>query len=122
MTMANNKLPVKEMIERQLRIVELTRMGRSLVDIADIVGVSTRTVVRVRDAYNIRNRQSPQRFTSEEVEIAERLLEDGASFGEVARTLRRPQSTIFHRFKGRSQWRSGNSAPMREMHRMLNSI
>jgi len=81
-------------------VAKLTRQGWSAQQIADELNVTTRTVVRSRKRSGILG-SPPQWMTDEELAIAERMLDDGASLTEVARTLDRHPTSIWKRFRGR---------------------
>lgn len=73
---------------RRERVVQLTRSGYSAADIAFIVGISVRSVTRNRALAGLTadyvRRPEP---TEDQLVAAKRLLVDGASYPEVARTL-----------------------------------
>lgn len=89
--------------ERRARVAELTKRGMSASLIADILKVTDRTVVRDRKVAGI-SQPGPRLLTPEEVEVVERLLDDGASLTEAARTIGRNRASLHHnnRFKGRA--------------------
>lgn len=80
---------------RQMRAatIALTRAGESARAIAERLGVSERTVVRARRACGA-SLPRPTPYSDAEMEQARRLLEDGASYREVARTLGRDASYL----------------------------
>ena len=97
------------------RIVALTRAGVSVPNIAQLVGVSDRTVVRVRGRRGIGQPWSGANpFTDDEKLAAAALLDDGASVEEVARTLHRSSTTVHRHFPGRawSRVQAGQFAAM----------
>ena len=83
--------------ERDL-IVEWTRAGLTAPQIADRLGISDRTVVRVRRARGISQRTA--RYTDAEVAQIVALLERGASYREVARTTGHAPDHIARRWPG----------------------
>lgn len=91
---------------RRRRVGELTRQGLSLNTIADILKVTQRTVARDRKAIGIAA-PPPRHYTDEELDTVERLLDDGASLSEAARTIGRSEHGLHKhpRFKGRA-WTS----------------
>ncbi|QGH77876.1 helix-turn-helix DNA-binding domain protein [Mycobacterium phage Kenuha5] len=90
--------------EQVKMILSMTRDGFSARHIAEVVGCSPRTVTRVRAAADARV-MNPDRFTpltADQLEFAEYLVEDGASYQEVARTLGVSRTTIERHFPGRA--------------------
>lgn len=79
------------------RIAELTRQGLSARQIADRVGMTTRTVCRARRRMGLSKPIAP-RMSPAELTLAQSLLDDGASIEETARTLGRAHATITHHF------------------------
>lgn len=94
---------VREVREsRRDRVVRLTAQDLSAADIAAIVGCSQRTVVRDRAARKVAKPKVPL-LTGEQLALAGRLVEDGCSHMEVARTIGCSQTAITHHFPG-TQW------------------
>ncbi|ALA48806.1 hypothetical protein XFACTOR_58 [Mycobacterium phage XFactor] len=90
--------------EQVKMILSMTRDGFSAKHIGEVVGCSPRTVTRVRAAADARV-MNPDRFTpltADQLEFAEYLLEDGAPYQEVARTLGVSRTTIEKHFPGRA--------------------
>lgn len=85
--------------ERRQRVAAMTRQGMSAAIIAEALRTTQRTVCRDRSALGIAG-PAPRPLTDEELRTAQALLEDGASYSEVARTLGRADTTIAHRFPG----------------------
>jgi DNA-binding CsgD family transcriptional regulator len=82
------------------RVVELTFRGVSAAEIAHQLGITERTVFRIRRQRMVA-RCTPLRFTDDEIASAEQMLADGASIAEVARSLGRSPNTVNKRFRGR---------------------
>lgn len=103
--------------ERTERVVELTRQGLSTPVIAELLGVSDRTVCRHRVRAGIAQPgQVP--LSEDERRRALSLLEDGASLSEVARTLGRsitPMRRHFSAYKWTKQQSAEFSAVGRAM-------
>jgi IS30 family transposase len=81
---------------RRDRVVELTRKGFMVTEISALLGVAERTVTRDRVA---RGCAEPRwiAVTGRELLRAKEMLDDGASYSEVGRTLgRAPQSISRH--------------------------
>lgn len=93
------QLPTEERIRR---VGELTRQGMSLAQIADILKITTRTVIRDRDKAGVKS-PPPQHLADEEIATVERLLDDGASLTEAARSIGRRENALHNnkRFRGR---------------------
>ena len=80
------------------RVVELKCRGASTSVIIDATGVGERTIYRIlRDAGMGKD---PNYMSQDEVDRAREMLEDGASYMEVARTLGRSHSTIKRNLPG----------------------
>jgi transposase len=71
----------------------MTRQGYSITEIALAVGVSDRTVSRYRLQLGL-TKPPHVPWTEEEHAFAERLLQDGCPYREVARTLGRDYKTV----------------------------
>jgi AraC-like DNA-binding protein len=82
-------------------IVELTRAGWSAEQIGAEVGCTPRTVHRARERSGI---SQPRRlpWTEQEFATVERLLDDGASIAEAARSIGRSPRWLYDRYPGRS--------------------
>jgi transposase-like protein len=93
---------------RAERVIALSARGVPVAQIAEEVGVSTTHVFRIRAAL-MKPGTRPRRFTDDELAFAERMLEDGASINEVARTLGRHPGTVGKKFRGRG-WSQLQSA------------
>ena len=72
---------------RRERAATLTREGRSATEIADILGVSPRTVARYRRMTGTQLGEPSPRLTDNQIELIRQLLEDGCSRAETARTV-----------------------------------
>lgn len=94
--------------QRRAQVVELTRLGRTIADIAAALRISERHVSRIRAEQGIA-RPKPPLLSEEELRIAAEMLDDGASYAEVARTLGRHHRAIAVRFPGRG-WDKGEGA------------
>lgn len=84
---------------RRTQIVELTRLGHSAAQIAGRLGITARSVQRGRVAAGLAATQPP-RFCEAEYRAAKRMLDDGASYHEVGRTLGRAASTVKRHLPG----------------------
>jgi IS30 family transposase len=85
--------------ERRAHIVELHNLNVSTAEIATRMGITPRSVMRARAAAGLTKPQ-PTPFTIEEYYAAQEMLDDGASYHEVARTLGRWPGTIKKRLPG----------------------
>ena len=86
--------------ERQRRVVELTRAGRSASDIAWILGIGERTVTRYRRRAGITRGVCRERTSEDLLLAAKEMLVDGVNYREVGRTLGVNRSTIAKHFPG----------------------
>ncbi|WP_187589073.1 helix-turn-helix transcriptional regulator [Gordonia sp. OPL2] len=86
---------------RRLEAVgSLTRAKTPTAEIAALLGVSERTVTRCRVELGIA-RPTPPRLTQEQLDTAERLLAEGASYVEAAQTVGCTPKPLRRRFPGR---------------------
>ncbi|AEK07820.1 DNA binding protein [Mycobacterium phage Yoshi] len=76
-----------------------TQLGWTAAQIADKLGCTTRTVSRARAKSGVA-KPKPPALSAEVLAEAARMLADGASQNEVARTLGVGQSTISAHFRG----------------------
>ena len=86
--------------ERRDMIARLSREGMRVSDIARDVGVAKSTVGNVRRALGLATRK-PVAFTEDEIRRIERLLDEGASYAEVGRTVGRLRQVVAGRVPGR---------------------
>ncbi|CPT94419.1 Transposase and inactivated derivatives%2C IS30 family [Mycobacteroides abscessus] len=107
--------------ERVARVATLSRGGYTDQEIAVKLGVSDRTVLRDRKAAGLPVTPTPAPLTEEERATALRLLEDGANYREVARTIGRGRTTIKRAFPGYS-WTQAQKFEYRMALRALNAI
>jgi DNA-binding CsgD family transcriptional regulator len=110
----NSGLTVEAIALRRERVAQLTREGRSAVDIAALVGITKRSVVRIRSDMGLSRESSGPPMTEDERRRALDLLQDGCSYAEVARTLGRNKNVIAARWPGYSWTRTqaGEAAAM----------
>lgn len=102
------------------RAVELTKSGWSAEQIAAELDVSPRAVHRYRTQAGITTPRPPE-LTVEQIATAERMLTDGASLLETARTLGCSIDRLYRRFKGRG-WSKAQVAEHRTAVRLLGSV
>lgn len=104
---------------RRAEVVRLTRLGRSAPEIAEIIGITPRTVQRHRQAAGISAGPAIP-LSAHEKERALSLLQDGASYAEVGRTLGRSEDRLQVNFPGygwtREQTGAHNAAIQRARH------
>ncbi len=89
----------EETEERTRRIAALTREGKSQEDIAAILGVTRRTVLRHRVRAGIAQPR-PVPLTADQWERARRVIDDGGSFAEAARTAGCNLTVLHRRWPG----------------------
>jgi len=82
-------------------VVELALQGCSTTVIADKLGISERQVQRIRVERHANATPRTPLLTDEDVARAGQMLDDGASYAEVQRTLGHTFETIARRFPGR---------------------
>lgn len=96
--MGRPRLDNESLLLRHRRVIELSRRGVPVADIATVMGMTTTSVFRIRQRYGLSHRPPPRRWTPDELSLAEELLAGGASCAEVARTLGRQPSVVRRRF------------------------
>ena len=101
-------------------VVALTREGVSAARIADRVGCSERTVVRVRVREGV-SRRTGSPVPADVWAAAHRLLEDGAPYRETARTFGVDLTTLMRRFRGMGVG-VGQGGRIADMHRQLKEL
>jgi DNA-binding CsgD family transcriptional regulator len=85
------------------RVALMTRNGCTAQQIGDELGINQRTVRRIRSVTG--TSRPVRRMTAEDRARAERMLDDGCSRYEVARTIGISPPTIEYHFPGR-RWSS----------------
>ncbi|ANA86911.1 helix-turn-helix DNA binding protein [Gordonia phage Utz] len=90
----------EEVARRREAIAELTRAGLSAPEIAIRLNVTARTVVRHRALAGVSKPTHP-RLTEEQLATARRLIDEGAPYKEIARTIGCHECTVAQRFPGR---------------------
>lgn len=89
-----------DLAERRERVREMTRAGRTALEIAVALHVSPRTVIRDRRAAGVSG-STPPPVSAADLDTARRLLDEGASYCEVARTIGTTSSTVARHLPGR---------------------
>lgn len=100
--------------------VDLHAKGMSVADIAVRVGRNPKTILAWRHRLNGTVPAPQKRLTPEEEKIAEQMLDDGASYAEIGRTLGYDGSAISWRFPGRG-WTSLQTGQFVSMLRKYNN-
>lgn len=85
--------------ETRSRVVELTNDGKTAKDIAEILGITERSVTRHRSRAGIARAVKPP-LTQSELDAARQLLCDGASYKDVARTIGCSSTRLAHHLPG----------------------
>lgn len=83
----------------------LTESGYFARQIADELGISPRSVTRIRASLGI-SQPLARRFSEEEHQQVLDMLEDGVSLPEIGRTIGRSSDVLWRRYKGMSQGKS----------------
>lgn len=107
--------------DRVDRVVALSRSGYTDQEIAARLGISDRTVLRDRKAAGLHLRATPRPLTPEEHARTVAMLDDGASYKEIARTIGRSANTIKRAFPGYS-WTQAQMFEYRMALRAFNAI
>ena len=110
--------------DRREQVTAMTRRGMTADQIAETLGVTSRTVARHRVTAGIAQ-AAPARVTPDQWQTAERMLDDGCSLTEIARTIGASPTTVAAHYPGRGwtkqqvgEWR----AFMRKANRQLKAI
>ena len=110
--------------DRREQVTAMTRRGMNATQIGEALGITARTVLRHRVAAGIAQPASV-RVTDKQWQTAERMLQDGCSLAEIARTIGADSKTIATHFPGRGwtkqqvgEWR----AFMRKANRQLKAV
>lgn len=105
--------------QRREQVVELTRCGHTAPEIAVILRLSARHVARIRSEQGIAQPKAPT-LTAAEIRLAGELLDSGASYNEVARTIGRSAASIRRQFPGRG-WPIGEGPRLAQFRRWIRS-
>lgn len=81
-------------------VIDALEAGEHVMGISRKLGVSKDTVTRVRKSLGIEPGRTPRYMTPERLERMAEMLNDGASFAEVARTLKVSPATLRKYFPG----------------------
>lgn len=106
---------------RRRQVVTLTKQGWTANEIANAIGITQRSVVRHRTKAGI-SQPGPREFTGREVLRAIELLEDGASYCEVARTLGRDYKVVKKNVPGYPLWDKRKAAEAASLARAMRRI
>ena len=120
MTTRNIPKTVEIVQHRHNTVIELTRQGYSSTFIADKLGITKRSVQRHRRQAGLSQTTRPS-YTQAEIAQAQALLEDGASYLEVARTLQRGVEALRKRFPGYG-WTKSQACMYGRMRRQLDEL
>jgi len=90
--------PSVETLARREKIALLHAQGRTTADIAEVIGITERSVQRHLNALGFH--RPVWVWTEESLLLAEYLLADQCPYAEVARTLGCPKGTLRRRFPG----------------------
>jgi DNA-binding CsgD family transcriptional regulator len=110
------------MAKRDAVIARLTLAGRTAAEISAELGISERTVQRARGRAGVAQPFNGIPMSDSEVQQAAALLDDGASYAEVGRTLGRSHGTIRRQLPARSVWKPGSGIEYRRLIAGLEAI
>lgn len=85
-------------VERMERAARLTRQGYTATEIAEDLGVTTRSVQRYRREAGISRPPHAFRWTPEADETARRMLDSGSTRAAVARAIGAAHATVSRRY------------------------
>ena len=86
--------------ERRETVTRLTAAGYTAHQIGKLMGLTERSIVRIRKASGISRPFAP-RVNDDEKTAMRELLDDGVSYAEAARTVGRSPWTVARNFPGR---------------------
>lgn len=92
---------IERTAERMEQVIALTQQNYSAAQIAAIMGLTPRSVTRLRARAGIAQPR-PALLTEQELARAKALLEDGCSYDEAARTIGRSSTALVAHFPGYS--------------------
>lgn len=98
-----NNPPAEVTAERERMVRKRTMQGRSLPQIAAELGITERSVSRIRERIKI-SAVKPEPLTAAERAKIEDMLDDGCSYREIGRTLGRSENTIWANYPNRSKF------------------
>lgn len=110
----------KTIIDREL-IRMLTEQGMGSRKIAEVVGCSDKSVVRIRRELGISKTEGHPGYPPETKAAAKAMLEGGASYEEVGRTLKVPSDRIRRWYPGMG-WTTQQTAEYRWMLKQLEKL
>lgn len=116
----------RAMSERDESVRVATMAGATAREISERLGILKREVQRSRQRLRRSGQLPPSKNTGrpmpeDVVNIVERMLDDGASYKEVSRTIGTDEKWIRHRYPGRG-WTAQQSAQYRHMRRAMNKL
>ncbi|AHN84097.1 DNA binding protein [Mycobacterium phage Hawkeye] len=100
--------------ELKQAVIKYTLNGLNSKEIASLTGISQRTVHRYRVKAGIGQDNTLAHLTPEQIAFGERLLDDGCSYQEVARTLGVRDVSVANRWPGRG-WNALQAAEYRRL-------
>lgn len=103
MSSFSSKNSVRTCKRRRLRrsYLELLAAGITVSEAAHRLGISDRTVQRLRAELGLQGNPPAPRITAEELRQMEALLDDGWSYREIERHTGHDQQTVARHFPGR---------------------
>lgn len=107
--------------ERRAKVAELHALNYTTAEIAARIGITPRSVLRAKVAAGL-SRPPVPRFTIEEYCAAQKMLDDGAPYAEVARTLGRSHNTLVRHLPGYPRWSKHQASQAAVMGRALARI
>jgi hypothetical protein len=105
---------------RDLVIYQLTDIGLPASEIATKLGISPRTVARVRT--RDKGYVNPEPMSACEIERAKAMLEEGVCYTEVARTIGRSPKVVMKRVPGYRRWTKSEASEYAAFVRKLNRL
>lgn len=99
-----SSVTLEEMRDRWNRVAELSRRGVSAALIAEQLGITHRSVNRIKARQT--GVETSRRFTAEEIARVEDMLSDGCSLSEIARTIGRSPGSVRKRWRGQGWTKS----------------
>jgi hypothetical protein len=114
-------MTIARTVDRLLIVAEMEAQGRTLMETAERLGVTERTVSRLRERHRGYQKDYAKPLTDEQVAAYTALLDEGWSYAEIARTYHVTQLTLARRIPGRA-WDRSEVGRFAAAGRLMNAI
>lgn len=110
------------MAQRDIEFRMCDRAGYTAAQLAQRFNITERSVSRWRTRLGINHRPPATPYPETMHEAAERLLDDGCSFHEAARTLGISSTTLYRWFPDRPRWSTQQCSEFAVLVRMFGEV